>query len=632
MINFKISADHYDVTVDKFLTTDNTENCLFLNEVSNSRGAKFCVPYWQRDYDWGPDLIETFIKDLKSYVEKGSKNDFRLGAIVLGMLKSATLKDYENRYLIIDGQQRLRTLNNLCIGLDCHIPLYYGLGKNEHPLTKDNDKDEKCSERGSEKQLEKFDPKELNGLTQKVLKKIKVHVIVVTYEPDQKVDSQDDSEYSNKVEDDFNLAMSSLFSRINLQAKRLNDIDYLKSQIIIKLRESSTSKEVDDFSKAWETARAIVMTNSNCLETNNLKDQLGINELINLRINDSEKSQLFEKYIARDMDDETLNLQFSRYLLMVLALLKKDPKILSTNKDKASLSKENGLLKERFKYLLTNNNQSDIQNFCDKLNEVNKVFLKWRSYLLVRRSQLVRDSEEIKDKNQKLRWQLLRLQCFIDAGGSSYRTWLESEYLFSLLQIIIKQGEQAYESEDSLKKIIQELERKLFDNLKTPENESIGLTARDWLIWKVLFDEDPNDIFKNSLMEHLELEFKKLRENISISMNLPSTTGAAQIEHWFARANNQSDHLEDLANKAHISFGLNQSLGKLEIQNKAPLINELCWPTLHFLAAMTKLKPDAPVIKEVNKANIDSFLQQLVDFWAEVSDKIPKLYSKDDLQ
>lgn len=620
----KIKVDHYDVTVDKFLTTDNTENCLFLNEVSNSRGARFCVPYWQRDYDWGAELIKIFITDLKKHVEDGFKNDFRLGTIVLGVLKSRALKDYANRYLIIDGQQRLRTLNNLCNHLDCHIPLYYGLGEDERSLTKDNE-----TEYNKPEQLAEFDPTKLNGLTQEVLKKIKVHVIVVTYDPDL----NNHIEYSNKVEDDFNLAMSSLFSRINLQAKRLNDIDYLKSQIIIKLREFSTNKAVNDFSKAWEIARAIVMTNSNCLVTNNQKNELGINEFVNLKIKDSEKSELFEN-IARDMDDETLNLQFSRYLLMVLALLKEDTKILSTNKHKASLSKENGLLKERFKNLLSNNNQSDIQNFCDKLNEVNKVFLKWRSYLLVRRSQLVRDSEEFKDKKQELRWRLLRLQCFIDAGASSYRTWLESEYLFNLLQTIINQGEQAYESEDSLRKIITVLERKLFANLTKPENESIGLTARDWLIWKVLVEnEDLNDIFKNSLEKHLCLKVEKLRENISISMNLPSTTGAAQIEHWFARANNQSDYLEDFANKAHISFGLNQSLGKLEIQNKAPLINELCWPTLHFLAAITKLKRNEPVItKEVNKENINSFLKPLVFFWTEVSDKIPKLYSKDDSQ
>lgn len=652
----KISANHYDVTADKFLATEETETCLFLNEVSNSNGAKFCVPYWQRDYDWGTELIHSFITDLK-HVKDSSKSKFRLGTIVLGVLKSETLKDYANRYLIIDGQQRFRTLNNLCIELgndsNIYIPLYYGLGERECLLNR-----EKKNERGSKDQLGVFNREagkliEPNAspvdVIKEIFEKILVHVIVVTYEPDPKNGIQDDTEYSDSVENHFNLAMSSLFQRINLQAKRLNDIDYLKSQIIIKLREFSTSKEVDCFSKSWEIARAIVMTNSNCLETNNQKDQLGINEFLNLTINDSEKFKLFEKYIARDMDDETLNLQFSRYLLLVLALLKEDFSILSKGeKEKVALSREDGLLKKRFTdYLLAGKDQitikDNIQKFCDKLDEVNKVFLKWRPYLLVRRSQLDRNSELIDNDCdvQKLRWKLLRLQCFIDGGTSSYRSWLESEHLFLLLQSIIDKGVHAYDNADDLNEIIGKLEKELFKNLVDFDESkaNLVLTARDWLIWRVLFDKDASEfdeLFDYALGKFAnEPKISDLRKNIKSSDSLPSTTGASQIEHWVAKVDNKSVYCDELANKAHIAFGINQSLRDKRIQEKAMRIEEAWWPTLQFMAVITRSQPDATIVAmqsddDIGTTNITEYLEQFKRFWQSISEQIKPYVSKDD--
>ena len=67
------------------------------------------IPLWQRQYDWGREQFETFFKDLSA---ASVQKPLRLGTLVFACAKS----NLETVW-VVDGQQRLRTVNNLFMQL-----------------------------------------------------------------------------------------------------------------------------------------------------------------------------------------------------------------------------------------------------------------------------------------------------------------------------------------------------------------------------------------------------------------------------------------------------------------------------------------------------------------------------------
>ena len=65
------------------------------------------VPYFQRDYAWSDEEVDTLWEDIKRALLDQDASDYFLGAIVV-----APAEDDKNRY-IVDGQQRLATLSML---------------------------------------------------------------------------------------------------------------------------------------------------------------------------------------------------------------------------------------------------------------------------------------------------------------------------------------------------------------------------------------------------------------------------------------------------------------------------------------------------------------------------------------
>jgi len=74
------------------------------NELFNDR-RNIVVPEYQRPYIWGKEKSEEFLKDLEEYFIMGSPNmPYYIGTILYFLNKK------EDRYEIIDGQQRITTL------------------------------------------------------------------------------------------------------------------------------------------------------------------------------------------------------------------------------------------------------------------------------------------------------------------------------------------------------------------------------------------------------------------------------------------------------------------------------------------------------------------------------------------
>ena len=81
----------------------NKSSTVFEFTPSSIRDKSFVVPIYQRLFAWGRDEIRQLLEDLTVSYHKNCEKDYYIGTVVL------SLKG-DNRYTLIDGQQRLTTL------------------------------------------------------------------------------------------------------------------------------------------------------------------------------------------------------------------------------------------------------------------------------------------------------------------------------------------------------------------------------------------------------------------------------------------------------------------------------------------------------------------------------------------
>lgn len=78
-----------------------------------SRGDRYLIPVYQRNYAWGKTEIEQLILDIKDYYLEESDKPYYIGTLIVNRLVLHELEYYET----IDGQQRLTTFNILCCAI-----------------------------------------------------------------------------------------------------------------------------------------------------------------------------------------------------------------------------------------------------------------------------------------------------------------------------------------------------------------------------------------------------------------------------------------------------------------------------------------------------------------------------------
>ncbi len=87
----------------------------FRKLVENEDNKKLVIPEYQRNYVWGRDKVEAFIKDIKEHLDGGESKPYYMGSILLH-------KRSDDQYEIIDGQQRITTLSILHHVLNGGLP------------------------------------------------------------------------------------------------------------------------------------------------------------------------------------------------------------------------------------------------------------------------------------------------------------------------------------------------------------------------------------------------------------------------------------------------------------------------------------------------------------------------------
>ena len=74
---------------------------LKLRTIGSLKGKSFIIPFQQRGYRWTPDNIEIFLKDLEAFINSEK---------LVYCLQPVTVSNKDDKFNLIDGQQRLTTI------------------------------------------------------------------------------------------------------------------------------------------------------------------------------------------------------------------------------------------------------------------------------------------------------------------------------------------------------------------------------------------------------------------------------------------------------------------------------------------------------------------------------------------
>lgn len=619
-------VNHYDFTAREFLSGPDNK---LRRIVAESEGEPTLnIPFWQRDYDWGEEQIDNFLSSVLKAAQ--SKTDLYLGTLVFGIHSRQP-----DKVLVIDGQQRLRSIQNLLIrsrkffGDDVHsavLPLFHGLGEAERPIQTDEAVEASLS---SDEQRKIFSLDNLKGKgfdktpPEAWLTCLKFRVVLTRFEKDDEVGK-----------DPFDVVMSNLFANVNRQAKPLDDIDVVKAKLLFGLRKFGCENEAEVFAREWETARMLQLVPAERADR----------ALLDADVLDD---KIEETLTAVPYDPETVRVQFSRYLLLVKAFAEGAEK--PDDREYREIAEE-GIFGKTFGDLCQGEDREALLAFAEALKTVNDLFLTNRDFLLLARRNRVEIKEEATqaegtkkeaqaEKRSSLtpaRDRLLLFQGYV-SGGTTSPNWLAHRMLMRLLCELPK-GRKADDAE--LDALLEELESDLFRDLADEKRgEHAVLTARDWFLWRALFDVEGNPVYRRAvkgcdkMIETSAASFtvgsgeallRMLRENAGPYKpeGLPTVTGASQIEHWAAIERGKEkeqtliDLFESLSNKAHIAEGLNQSMRNDGILKKAGNRDRTWWPTLQFLAAYSICgKGWAVAENSLDQTNLETFIGPLDAFW-----------------
>lgn len=619
-------VNHYDFTAREFLSGPDNQ---LRRIVAESEGEPTLnIPFWQRDYDWGEEQIDNFFSSVLKAAQ--SKTDLYLGTLVFGIHSR-----HPDKVLVIDGQQRLRSIQNLLIrsrkffGDDVHsavLPLFHGLGEAERPIQTDEAVEASFS---SDKQRTAFSPESLKDTVfvkispEEWLSRLRFRAVVTYFKCDGRCS-----------EDPFDVVMSNLFANVNRQAKPLDDIDVVKAKLLFGLRKFGCENEAEVFAREWETARMLQLVPAERADR----------ALLDADVLDD---KIEETLTAVPYDPETVRVQFSRYLLLVKAFAEGAEK--PDDREYREIAEE-GIFGNTFGDLCQGENREALLTFAEALKTVNDLFLTNRDFLLLARRNRVEIKEEATqaegtkkgaeaEKRSSLtpaQDRLLLFQGYV-SGGTTSPNWLAHRMLMRLLCELPK-GRKADDAE--LDAILEELESDLFRDLADEKRgEHAVLTARDWFLWRTLFDAEGNPVYRRAVKGcdkmiktsaasftagSGEALLRMLRENAGPYKpeGLPTVTGASQIEHWAAieRGKEKEQPLielfESLSNKAHIAEGLNQSMRNDGILKKAGNRDRTWWPTLQFLAAYSVCgKGWAVAENSLDQTNLGTFIGPLDAFW-----------------
>ena len=671
-----LEIKHYDVSAIELLTGENDFLHRLLEvsgdaSVSSGRRPALHIPYWQRDYDWGKPQIDRFLRSIGE--SAADSKPFHLGTLVVSVHAN-----FPEMFVLVDGQQRLRTLQTLIVFCRSHfpredesrvgtsyLPLVSGVGRDPERLRGLETKEALDEELATDGRKDLFLPEKLAEYgfadlpPEAWLPLVKFRVVLHRYTPEGV--SQDD---------EFDATMSALFARVNRQAKPLDDLDVTKAKLLFRCRALGFEAEAARLADAWELARMLQLVPLS------EADASLVDMAVFAPVFPSEAPGRRDPLTILPYDPKAIRLQFTRYVLLAAlyagldvdtgklmamsvdetlargTLLRALSSVLGTASDEESEAARTNRLQDSNESLRAAE-AAQLVDFIRGFESITNIFIHFRSFLLLsRRNRLEDDSSEAENagfgKELELtpgQKRLLFFQAY--ANGGLPGVWFFQPLLLELLKALAPYAErEAPLEEKTCDGILSLLENALFQRLTDKTSEHAVLTARDWFLWRVFLDEAPSNELTGVAVDALEAAHKAAPDRFEEKsgeallerlrkvlrpwrpIRMPTTTGAGEIEHWIAADRGRASQalrirLDALSNKAHISNGLNQSLSNDGILRKAAYIDRNWWPTLQFLAAFTVCGMDWAASENPTKLeHIDEFLKPLDAFWQVVEARL----------
>ena len=105
--------------------------------IDELKDLEFIIPSYQRGYRWEKTQICNLLDDIKQYYDYGEKRYYYIQPIIIKKVENE-----ENKYVLIDGQQRLTTIYMIAVYLLCNTNIENEIYSIEYETIKDKDNNE----------------------------------------------------------------------------------------------------------------------------------------------------------------------------------------------------------------------------------------------------------------------------------------------------------------------------------------------------------------------------------------------------------------------------------------------------------------------------------------------------------
>ncbi len=494
-------------------------------KVIKSFEKEYFIPCFQREYSWEVKEIEELIDDIYN-----SKDKYCIGV--------TTVNQNNDKYVLIDGQQRLTTIYMIAIAC--------GFIKNENQINLTYEVDEITNKKNSLKEL----LKQNNQKDENILYD-KYRLIENTIEKYgvEKMRSKLENVYFYEINiDKDEKDLNHYFEVMNSRGVQLSRSDMIKAKLISKINENNNAykKRINNLWNEYEKMSIKGFDKFKSVPYKNEYKELTINQMLN------QKNSIVENNKNEEIENENSILDFEYFLLYTIRLYRSI--ILHKENDNKLFELKDlvGEYDETFKQ----SNEQEVLDFLDFLIKTKNIY----DEKIIRRDN---ESSSEDDKwilnNKDVNKDIIRIQSCLRVSFTDRK---QMKWLFETLKFFHNNGKNQ-DYVNYIRSFIRNEYIRDFISLYEKEKCQTGFETQrivlNYLDYLILINKD--NISKTiPLLKELDLSNFQFKFRNS-------------IEHFLSRENDDKEKnshwVHDFGNLALLAYGTNTKMQNATPSNKA---------------------------------------------------------------